>query len=223
VGLRRLRSALRAFGPIVEGAGPLTKALRRLTPALGAARDWDVFVQTLENAGAGAQLLRNARRERHRAKRAAIEAVNSPGLHRFLFRSLRWLESRESRRADVTLSDLAPGRLERLRCKAAADFAPETSNRRHKLRIRIKRLRYACEFFAPCFAPAAAGPYLRRLARLQDVLGELNDIAVAHRLLESLGAAPPPKLELREKRLIASLQAAWAGFLADPPYWRRPA
>jgi triphosphatase len=222
VGLRRLRSALQAFGPIVEGAKPLKKSLRRLTPALGTARDWDVFVQTLGKAGAGAQLLRNARRERNRAKRAAIETVSSPELHGFLFHSLRWLQSRGSPRADVTLSDLAPGRLERLHRKAAVAPTSDTPKRRHKLRIRIKRLRYACEFFAPCFAAAAVEPYVRRLARLQDILGELNDIRVARRLLRHFGAQAPSRLDYREKRLIRALEEARARFGSEPPYWQRP-
>jgi inorganic triphosphatase YgiF len=225
VGLRRLRAALRAFAPVVKDDKPLRKALRALTPALGAARDWDVFVQTLADAGAGARLLRSARQERNRVRRAALETMSSREFHGFLFRSLRWVQSRPSPQA-ATLSDLAPERLERLHRNALADLASATPKRRHKLRIRIKRLRYACEFFAPCFASAVTGPYLRRLARLQDLLGELNDIAVARRLLKDMDAAAPPRLEMgekrREKRLIASFRAAWTRFQAEPPYWRRP-
>src|SRR5687767_5469390 len=56
VGLRRLRSVLRAFAPLLQGARPLKRALRRLTPLLGRARDADVFVQTLERADAPAAL-----------------------------------------------------------------------------------------------------------------------------------------------------------------------
>ena len=220
VGLRRLRSAIRAFAPVIDKVKPIKRALRRLTPALGAARDWDVFVQTLQNAGAGPQLLRRARRERSRVRSAALEAVSSPDLQGFLFGSLRWLQSRASRHADLTLSDLAPARLERLHRKAAAG-AWGTSKRRHKLRIRVKRLRYACEFFAPCFAPAQVEPYVRRLARLQDILGELNDIAVAQRLLKRMDAAAPSGLGRREKRLLRSLHPTLARFKGEPAYWRR--
>lgn len=45
VGLRRLRCALRAFDPILQNTRPLKRRLSRLMPVLGAARDWDVFVQ----------------------------------------------------------------------------------------------------------------------------------------------------------------------------------
>jgi CHAD domain-containing protein len=148
--------------------------------------------------------------------------VSSPEFHGFLFRSLGWLQTRASPHADTTLSELAPERLERLHRTAVANPDADTQKRRHKLRIRIKRLRYACEFFAPCFASAVVERYVRRLARLQDLLGELNDIAVARRLLRDLGAAAPRSIDARKKQLIRSVQAALLRFRSDPPYWRPP-
>ncbi len=53
---------------------------------------------------------------------------------------------------------------------------------RHKLRIQAKKLRYAVEFFANLFASKPAAKrrkqFLSALERLQDGLGDLNDIAV---------------------------------------------
>ncbi len=53
--------------------------------------------------------------------------------------------------------------------------------KRHKLRIRAKRLRYATEFFAATFPgkdkDARREKSLSALKDLQDALGELNDIA----------------------------------------------
>ena len=59
-----------------------------------------------------------------------------------------------------------------------------TPRRRHALRIRVKRLRYSCEFFA-AGVPGEARDALHRARSkaLQDILGELNDIAVGRRLL----------------------------------------
>jgi CHAD domain-containing protein len=71
---------------------------------------------------------------------------------------------------------------------------------RHALRIRVKRWRYASEFF---------GRTRGALERLQDVLGELNDIEVARRLLRHLGADTPDlyrALDLRENRLLRALE-----------------
>jgi CHAD domain-containing protein len=53
---------------------------------------------------------------------------------------------------------------------------------RHKLRIQAKKLRYATEFFASLYASKRAlkrrHKFLSTLERLQDGLGDLNDIAV---------------------------------------------
>jgi adenylate cyclase len=49
----------------------------------------------------------------------------------------------------------------------------------HRLRIAIKRLRYAMEFFAPIYPARLVRRDVRRLTRLQDDLGMINDIANA--------------------------------------------
>jgi triphosphatase len=221
VGLRRLRSAMGAFSPVVEDAKPLKRALRRLMPSLGAARDWDVFVQVLQDAGAGAGVLQRARRERAIARRAAQETVASPEFRAFLFQSLRWLQSNPTRDGGA-LQDFAPGRLERLYRKTVRDYEPRNAKRRHRFRIRIKRLRYASHFFAGCFPADGVQPHLRELARLQDILGELNDLATARKLLREIEAPRPGELAQREAKLIAALEAAWKRFASLPPYWRPP-
>jgi adenylate cyclase len=53
----------------------------------------------------------------------------------------------------------------------------------HALRISIKRLRYALEFFAPLLNARATKRILKRLTKLQEVLGQLNDLASAGALL----------------------------------------
>ena len=96
----------------------------------------------------------------------------------------------------------------------------------------MKRLRYGCDFFAASFAGAAARPYIKRLAALQDILGDLNDIAVARRLLVALAPRGSPlplasgaghvrhALAVRERILVTSLQAAWLAFEKRRPFWR---
>jgi inorganic triphosphatase YgiF len=61
----------------------------------------------------------------------------------------------------------------------------------HALRKRAKRLRYATEFCAALLDPKPLRLYLKRLGRLQDDLGELNDLAVASSRLADSKAADP--------------------------------
>ena len=213
VGLRRLRSALRAFAPILHAHKQLRRAASRFSPRLGAARDWDVFVQHVPG-------VRGVSGPRDAARSRALASVASARFQGFLFRSLRWLQSAPWDEAGVTLAGFASARLERLHAKTLNGFDLSSAKRRHRLRIRVKRLRYACEFFAPCFPESDA--YVAQLARLQDILGELNDIAVARRILGQLDAAVPPRLTAREQNLIAAASVAWKHFASSPRYWRRP-
>ena len=59
---------------------------------------------------------------------------------------------------------------------------------RHRLRKRIKQLRYATEFAAGAFDARAVRRYVKGLRGLQDRLGVVNDVAVGVALYS--GAAP---------------------------------
>ena len=55
--------------------------------------------------------------------------------------------------------------------------------RRHAARIALTKTRYAAEFFESLFGRSEARTYLRRLAAIQEALGEDNDRRAAERLL----------------------------------------
>jgi inorganic triphosphatase YgiF len=205
VGLRRARSALRAFSPILRRTRPLKMQLTMLMPALGRARDWDVLAQSVRSAA----LRRRRAQARHEAR-----AIVRAGLQVFLVDALLWLHAEPWRESPLGLPAFGRNALDRLH-GAAQRSRLDTEKRRHRLRIRLKRLRYACEFFAPCFPQAATQRYLRELERLQDILGALQDLVVARRLL---GESP---ISARERRLMRTLDAAWPAFARRAPYWRR--
>jgi triphosphatase len=249
VGLRRLRSALLAFRDLVpkKAANPLAERLRGLMPDLGAARDWDVFSESLvrlgtqepERAPLLAPLLARARAKRTAARRRARITAASPKLQAFLLRALRWVNAAPwkdtAENAEGSLGLFAAAGLERLHARAlqeAEDIDWADAERRHRLRIRMKRLRYGCDFFAASFPGAAARPYIKRLAALQDILGELNDIAVARRLVGELARRGSPRdvmaaaghvrhaLAVRERMLVISLGETWAAFEKRRPFWK---
>ncbi|WP_281078761.1 CHAD domain-containing protein [Variovorax paradoxus] len=82
-------------------------------------------------------------------------------------------------------------RLQRLHEQALRDggrFESLDTDSQHRVRKRLKRLRYLAEFAAPLFETrdekksddkSAAERYLKRLRPAQDALGEFNDEAVA--------------------------------------------
>ena len=102
----------------------------------------------------------------------------------------------------------------------------------------MKRLRYASEFFRSLYpskeASKEAKRYLRRLARLQDLLGSVNDIDAAERLLQQLldRCAPERALDFaravgfiegfavrEQERALEKLAERWERFEAMRGFW----
>jgi inorganic triphosphatase YgiF len=225
VGLRRLRSVLRAFRPLVGTAKPVARRLRRFMPAFGEARDWDVFVEWLQQIPEAREVLVRARARRSAARRKARAAAASPEFQVFLLRTLRWLHGAPLRDTKDSLQGFAAKAFEKLHKKALRKIDWLDAEARHLLRIRVKRLRYGCEFFAASFPRASVRPYVKSLEALQDILGELNDVVVGRKLLQILEPGQTAtrvrrELAARERRLIASLEPAWAAFEKRRPFWK---
>jgi CHAD domain-containing protein len=202
VNSRRLRSALRAFRPILprKDGKRLRRSLRKLSPALGRARDWDVLAGRIATAG-------NAKRHQA-ARRAARDAIRSAAFAKMLQRA-RALRAQDCPQSLARFGAAALSRAHRKLMKAARDIDWSDAAQRHAVRIRVKRLRYTAEFFADAFKGST--PYVSALKELQRILGELNDIAVARRLVAADGD---------ETALLRSLDAAWERFARRPPFWR---
>jgi inorganic triphosphatase YgiF len=206
VGLRRLRAALSAAAPMLGAAdlGMLKREGRWLAGALGPARDLDVFIGELlppvraqrpEDAGIAA-LAGLAETRRAAAYATARAAVLEPRYTAFLLRLGAWIEARRWRQTAPDAAALAAPatgfagtllerRLRKAR-KRGRGLKRLPAPQRHELRIALKKLRYACEFFHAIYDSKTAERYIRRLARLQDDLGHLNDVAVAEQLTAKL-------------------------------------
>ena len=96
---------------------------------------------------------------------------------------------------------------------------------RHRLRVAYKRLRYALEFFAPLFPGAALRDYHVAASGLQEMLGKLNDLAVAAELTaEALpdqdGEAIRSWLEGQSERLLPELGALVGAFRQQAVPWK---
>jgi triphosphatase len=75
--------------------------------------------------------------------------------------------------------------------KRGKGLARLDAGKRHRLRIQVKKLRYAAEFFGDLFAGKKAAKkqkkFVPALERLQDGLGDLNDIVVDEDLIAAMG------------------------------------
>jgi len=207
VAVRRLRAALRLFAPLLpEGfAAQLLPALQDLMTMLGAARDYDVLLaeiaepvlHALPDEPRLAALVGVITERRFAIRRDALQRLSAPHYGEVVLQTLATLHGLSSKVGagetapetliePPSLLDFAEAQLRRLRKKTlalaaqAGVDAPETL---HALRIGIKRLRYALEFFAPLAAKKPMQRLLAHLTELQDALGQINDLANAGALL----------------------------------------
>jgi inorganic triphosphatase YgiF len=224
VALRRMRAAISLFADML--LDPQTQAMKTefkwLTGELGPARELDVFIRQVVNPvahskpnGAGvAVLTRDLRQRRQDAIARAAAAVESPRFRALVLDGAAWIET-----GDWTHDDLIRPLREEPIAVAAAEELKERwrkilkrgsrldtldSQQRHKLRIQTKKLRYASEFFAGAFSGKKAArrrrDFVAALEKLQDALGDLNDIAVHEGLTEGIVAAHDARGKPREGR-----------------------
>jgi inorganic triphosphatase YgiF len=252
VAIRRLRSAFSLFRRAVPKAhfSDSLTWLKDVARTLGAARDWDVFCTELlpraRAASAATQIRPIAQRAsaaRNRSRRHARAALAQPDYTRRSLAFARmlveggWPQTGEPAPADAVgmpLRDYAAGELSRRDAKvrkrgARLDRANPASL--HTLRIEIKKLRYACEFFGPLFGRKPLKRYLSRLQDLQAILGSVNDAATASRLLDALAAHNnDPAYQqgigfLRgfaaasAEQQLGGLAQAWDRFARAEPFW----
>jgi len=260
VGVRRLRSALSLFKRFLpqEQRRRFAAELGWLGTELGDARDLDVFVErTLRPCIDGSEravdphlkrLLEVAQDERAVAYERARAAIDSTRYARLVLELGEWIATRAWRQqfvSEASVELLSPARprarklLEKRyrRVRRVARSASQLgSQERHALRIEVKKLRYASEFLSPLFR-GDVRKWVKSLARVQKVLGDLNDDAQVERLLErlmrSLGAEAGGEYRQaagfvagwsarRAEVRLASLEGALSRLLrrAAEPFWR---
>jgi len=86
--------------------------------------------------------------------------------------------------------------------------AKATARSLHKFRLETKRFRYTLELFQPCYGPGLE-ERLQLLRNIQDVLGEINDCATTHKLLEAQPAGFTKFLERRMALKTRQLRRCW--------------
>jgi triphosphatase len=212
VSIRRMRAAFSVF----RDAMPenfrfrIGDKLRVLQRKLSVAREWDVLVEEtvaslpsrLRRHRSSQKLVRIARTrcaEGHKSAHAALQDTYYTDL---LLRLASWNESQFG-------SGTAPTRERKWKPDVLAGPAPRYASavigtyddkvrklgkrirkldtvELHRLRIRIKKLGYASEFFGGLWPSRRTNRYLSALKDLQQVLGALHDVTVAQKLIANL-------------------------------------
>jgi inorganic triphosphatase YgiF len=256
VGVRRLRSALGLFRPLLprDECEGFRKELRDLAGVLGGARDLDVFIeQELEpmrqrtgSAGAFGALYEEAERLRDERYAELRQHLDSGRYSQLVLELGGWIARRGWRDQPLSpraarLFQPAAGTARRLlerRYKKTRRLGRDlgtSHEKRHELRVQIKKLRYASEFLGGAFPGKRARAYAKKASAAQDALGRLNDLVQARELLallsRRLGRSDGDGVEAaagfvlgwaaREADdVIEIADAAWRRLRKTDPFWR---
>ena len=207
VAVRRLRAILSAFTPMLPNAQGrwVSQELRWFGDVLGEARNLDVFASALvaparvalPDASEFERLAQAADRQRRKAHAAVAARCPISSTRHYtgaLLALLRWLDGGDWHLAaaetlHAPIGSLAPAMLDRCRAtaeKRAKNFSRQSPKKRHRLRIALKKLRYTAELFAPLYAGPEMKQFIQRLKRLQDDLGDANDVRVGRDIVAAL-------------------------------------
>jgi inorganic triphosphatase YgiF len=220
VGLRRLRAAISLFAKLLgdQETERVKAELKWLTGELAPARDLDVYVRNEIESLPGATPARRGMKElagvltlrRDAAFGKASAAVESRRYRSLLLDTLQWLETGDwakharyyrQRPIERFAADILARRTKTIK-KKAKKIRELDSQQRHKLRIAVKKLRYASDFFRHLFASRRGKKRLpsfkARLTDLQDCLGALNDIKVHQKLAPKPAVGKPSAKAARQ-------------------------
>jgi len=249
VASRRLRAFIDVFRPLLDAeiVERTEKPLRRITRAARSLRDLDVqaglLVDRLDHASTDAErgalehLLEQLELGRSRIERRAdkrLGKVDFDELHVSVSAALGETIARLPHDPSET-STLAHELLARLVDQASkdrpADDGLEYPEEMHRLRIDLKKLRYALELFQPIFGEVYGALY-ERVEGLQELLGAHHDRVVLGEIVEDLRERLRSKhretllagLETLNGQLWRERRELLARFRAEgfePDWWRR--
>ena len=205
VATRRMRSAVRLFHDAVpeNTAAYLATELKWLGGMFGAVRDLDVFLlnlvrfrEQIERFPLKEKKAFESWIEEHRRAplEALCEALESPRYKNFERRLARFLEQPLPRRprsplALKTVQEVAPvlipERFEAVVKQGQTVLTDPKLKQFHRLRIQMKKLRYAAEFMAPAYDDRL-DPFIERMIEIQDSLGEIQDTVFTRVFIDSL-------------------------------------
>lgn len=196
VALRRLRSAIKLFAPVLPEnfVAAYGQSWQTLAGALGEARNWDVFLEeTLPPIvkafphNHDVHRLHNEAKRRVKAARRAITSLLSLKEYPRLMVEFTAAVHALSDTVNSPLKRFASERIAahtRSVRKLAERYDELDDEQRHVMRLRFKKLRYALEFMTPLLPTRQMKRYLETLSALQEALGLINDQVTARLLID---------------------------------------
>jgi inorganic triphosphatase YgiF len=267
VALRRLRAAISLFSAVVsdDRIDTIKTELRWLAREFGPARDLDtLLIEVLKplrkqhaNEPGLVSVARMFARERLKSYRRADEAVQSARFRTLILDTAEWVETgpwsisedslmraRREMPIEIHAAEQLSRRRKRIRRRGAkiGDLSPEQL---HRLRIQVKKTRYAAEFFSSVYQGKKSAERCKKilssLRQLQNCLGGINDIMIHKALAADIIARPGRGLTAEQNRhrafaagliighrhaqiqqFIESARKAYSRFDSAKVFWKLP-
>jgi CHAD domain-containing protein len=235
IAVTRLRTAVTFFSPMVADnqQTQIKDQLKWLNSHLGAVRDLDVAIERLKaldkQQPRTTPYYRSWNAKRANGHRLLAQALRSARYRRLIETTSDWIESgpwstakgkQATKLRAFPIATYAAAKLQRWQTsllKKSGKLLKMSTEKRHRLRLRNKKLSYSIEAFEDLFldkkfSGQQAG--LKYLRKAQRSLGQLNDDANSHALAGALqqdGISAPLQFlsSKREKRLLRTAAAAY--------------
>lgn len=219
VAIRRFTECLRTFDGCFEGVKikKIRRQLRRLMDHCGEARNFDIALDLIKEAGcASDHLVAELDSKRRRAEKQL-----APRLKRWRKRDFvqRWKAGLRTTRVSPGVWDwkqtpesncrrVLPELVAEL-FRAGDDAAAlgTTHEAIHNFRLRTKRFRYALEVFQPLYGKKL-DPVMKSLRGVQEKLGRINDCVTTLELIQANAAAVLALEQILEQR-VEQFQRYW--------------
>jgi len=226
VALRRLRAAISLFSQVVsdDRINTIKTELRWLARELGPARDLDtLLIEVLKplrkqyaNESGLVSINKMFARQRLKSYQRAHEAAQSARFRTLILDTAEWIEAGPWSTSDdpvmgacrelpieIHAAEQLSRRRKRIKRRGAkiADMSPAQL---HRLRIQVKKTRYAAEFFSNVYQGKQSAKRCKRilssLTQLQDYLGRYNDIITRKAMFADIRSRPGRGLTAEQNR-----------------------
>jgi triphosphatase len=265
VALRRLRGAISLFSEIVidDRVNTIKSELRWLARECGPARDLDTLILEVlnplrkqnRNEPGLVSISKMFARKRLKSYRQASGAVQSARFRVLVLDAAEWIEvgpwstsedAQMRARRETPIEIYAAAQLSERRKKIrrrGANLSNLPPDQLHRLRIQVKKARYATEFLSSVYEgkkPAKRRKAIRlSLMELQDCLGGIHDVATRKVLFADIISSPARGLTAEQnrhrafaaglitgnqqahvQRLLDRARKAYSRFNKAKPFWK---
>lgn len=197
--MRRLRILLGLMKEDSASQRQLRRQLRAWDQAMGQARDWDVLlhetlaeiVETEPEAVDWAKVIEPLDNARQQGHMHLLRWLHEPAQQHSLVQLLAWRQQGPNTRRPQALEKRLQRRLARKAKKwqqALAHVEQQDETSQHRQRRHTRQLRYLLDMFGPHWLPEQRPHLAGELAVLQEILGQLHDLATMRQLLRQISS-----------------------------------